>query len=759
MSSDYGYGSSANKNHQELNVTSNGEIQDQKKEPDEKLESVSQGRSYTSTLEEETYPQVKVSAEKFKQVMDQNEERASSSSGNPQPFSAVAASPEEHPYHFHYIVPKSDTLTREVSTSPTGQTQLLEPCKVSSPATRCLDFTLSPSPVGYHLAPSFEKYLRDHFPLKADFEALYQHAATLQNPQAQKEFMNELMQWHMTKLCSIFSFNSLYNGNVAAFPGVYGYITTSWIADANISYLESEDAKTLVHSDDREKLIKMSLDAVEYALAPHFEGNAAEDEAIEKLVDRILADLKAGQPVSISTGWHKHEVNITIHEDILTYINKGLTETPEATQTVYIMKDGGLPKLRDYLDCFLYGMMRQEDTQQAQINRIEKEMTGALGLTEITKLTKVNQKSGNCSYANNKSGIQAAALAMEFKRQQEQYPEKSEKEQIHSAKVYAQKIFKNIEMRDRVKNFEEFLSLEPLIINKATDLPPEMYYSLLSSLTDKMATTISTEKANRLSIPEFAGSQKFEQYSGAPYRETSVSQIVKGVRETAAEAIANSQLPLSVCVLRVSEDEMLQTLSRRVEGSFAFILEGKSNEYYVFINQADGEVPVKKGPFLPEQDGSFTFIDEESNSVNLQTLSDLVHHLKQSEENVTLLCKPPVLLEDSRVVLYVLNNYRKNVQSSIDMFSRKAHNVGEADLSEKFRKEIFVKYLKEIDGNIDLLGQLWKGSSIDPNKINELCTQTEKKLIACQAEVERSIANFEVIRAEYLKSPSSSLKS
>lgn len=608
--------------------------------------------------------------------------------------------------------------------------------------------------MGTH-SPSFQDYISKNFPIRGDFEALRNHANTLQDPQAKRAYNNDLMNWHMTQLALVFSIDKIYNianRSSEEFSGNQAYISVSWIANANLNYFMSDDAKTLLKADDREKLIEMSLSAVDYCFA-----SECNDEGNEKITDRILDDLKNDKPVTISTGWHKHQVNITIYEDILVYINKGNHENPDVAQKIYRMgkdfKSIDSNKLLDEMtpreviwhltNYDLY----TEKSKKGQIDFIEKEMHAELDLKELTDMPKVPQKMGNCTYANDKAGVQGAAFALEYKRIEGDATLTPEKK-IESAKNYANIIFKNIEMQDRVDTFKTLLSLEPLVVNKEVDLPPEIYYSLISAITDKLSRVIDTEKGSKNNTPEIAGAQNYEQYKTGLYRHTAAARTVDQFREVAEKGIAQSNLPLAACGVFTTSKSISSTLAKSVIGSFVFSKEN-CTEFYLYTNQQKGEAPLKLGPFSLQEDGSLTYKNEKNEAVNYKTLSDLMSDFKKPEVCLLLPCQPQIV-EGSKVLRYFAEQSRKDLAEKMESVVRKSNTYENNEgFMETLKKITYSTFTQKIDTNLSKIQAEEGEKGFDLKSLDTLSKDIKKDIAACEKYIAHVSKNLPAIFEKY----------
>lgn len=443
-----------------------------------------------------------------------------------------------------------------------------------------------------------------------------------------KDFGNETFSVHLKALGHEFSQRGDFTiaGKKEPFEGYQAVYSTALNCDALITHLES--CPSYIHPEDKEKLTKMQSRAVEVAQVECHADLSRHDDLkkeydipdktviINAEIEKIVDDLKKGQPVSIPTGRHGHSINIVLHDDLLIITDKAEPKKGgrrnESEQIVYQM-DKPFHKMEpSKLNEFLSNLMdpelsKDEEKAIARHGYFHKPegMQKELNLTLLTSIPKKRQKAGNCSYTNNKAAVQSAAFAMEYKRQSERVPRD---EAITLAKAYSQKVFKGVETGYRTKLYTEYVGKEGSILKKEIDMTPKEYYKTLGSLNLKMSELSSDHSA-----------VKYDKYGTEAYSGTGAKESVQKMREAAEDHAKNSKIPLTECIIQATQEEVYDGLWLHKEGSFVlFSDDPNSKDCQLGYYTRTGDDWKFETVTLVKQGDSFEF-----DGVSFKTLGDL----------------------------------------------------------------------------------------------------------------------------------------
>lgn len=453
----------------------------------------------------------------------------------------------------------------------------------------------------------FGERLAAKFTPRFDIDLHKNECNQTKNLNEQKEVANDIASLQFSWVGHVFGLKGKFQigGKEENFEGNYPILSASWIADANIRYLESN---SLIPKEDKDLLKEMSLSSVEYACVC-----GESSEKIDKTAQKIVDDIDKGKPVSIPTGWAGHTVNVTIYKDMLIYTNRGERGSRNADQVIYKI-NGKIDKnaIIKLIDSSQLDKKNNPDKFEYFEN---KGLINDFNLTPIAVIDKVNQKVGNCTFANTKGGLQAAAFAMEYKRNEAR--NLSPAQCYIAARKYSQKIFKGAEMVDRLQRFKEFTDLEQWIYEGKTDLTLQQYNQTLAELTGKFSKQISEEKKQRLGDSNVE--QRFDQYLGSFYEKTGAKEASMELRRLASDAV--SKIQLSEMKMESSWDNVCNELSDKITGTFVFYLDSNDGKYYLAYNTENkldqSDVPVINcyGPFNPAENGSFLLGNKEYHTI------------------------------------------------------------------------------------------------------------------------------------------------
>lgn len=452
--------------------------------------------------------------------------------------------------------------------------------------------------------------LNQKVPRRFNLKAVQEKVNAIVDPIKKKEAQNALLSFQLKWLAYDFSipgFAYLYNspGDIpdVTLGDCMPWIATSLIADANLHYLTTDAAKSYIPPADQEAFKQMSLKAMDNATilmcTPQNLGSRA---------DQILKDIRAGEAVSLSTGWSDHTVNVTICNDLLIVTNKGEeAKDGDVDQTVYEIGNLDDEALKNTIKRLLNNFNMIDPPllrmKTRQVNFINNQMIADLGLRVVCKIPKTAQKASNCTYANNKAAIQSTAFTLAFQRAKIEQPNASEGEHIIVAQRYAQRVIKGVEMTDRERRLQEFIDLEPLVIKGEVDLKPAEFYRLLSILTGKFSQEVSEQKAKKIARAEpqptpsnviGASSnnpnpaQKYGRYRGGFYEGTGASEAAVGIFDKSSQAIRKSKLSVKDCAIVSTETRAKAVLANKVEGTFVLYRDSEdSSEIHLVYNTRD----------------------------------------------------------------------------------------------------------------------------------------------------------------------------
>jgi len=194
----------------------------------------------------------------------------------------------------------------------------------------------------------------------------------------------------------------------------------------------------LLSSEHREKLYQMWQKGVKYSnkstkVISNYTGLEGDAEnRFNRRNKEILQDLEKGIPVSISTGWSKHTVEITLlsHKGVtyLLYTNKGSTldkdnhtklyrVTKPVTEEIisHLRRRPPMGEIGEKKGAYFFATtaILKKITQELKGGR-PKTMSEEFGLELIDIIKKVPQKVGNCTVANGKEMMYNAEFLLKF---------------------------------------------------------------------------------------------------------------------------------------------------------------------------------------------------------------------------------------------------------------------------------------------------------------------------------------------------------
>ena len=274
---------------------------------------------------------------------------------------------------------------------------------------------------------------------------------------------------------------------------------------------------------------------------------------------RAFEDYKAGKPVTISTGWEKHAIEVTLHNGFLAITNRG--ERPiEINLSTLDLKSGlssifDSKNLNQITDDFKSTIEKIKDTPikkaKTQIFQIQGEVTeklfqkllanpthdetddrmkwfdktikDELKLVPFCDVPKSDQKVGNCGWANTKGGFHTELILLQLDRNLKAGMPMDEAKA--KAVQSGTEIFKEWELYHRCKSLESLREMEK-DLNKPNFL-----------LTRKQYETLINKVLDKIDVKEL----RLEEYTKGNYTNTTAPESVKRMRELASELGALSQ--------------------------------------------------------------------------------------------------------------------------------------------------------------------------------------------------------------------------
>lgn len=440
--------------------------------------------------------------------------------------------------------------------------------------------------------------LGTRFPRRFNFQKIYQSAP--------KSFKRTLVNLELRRACHIFSLNTLI--------GEKASIAQSWVNDANQRYLKSKEAKKIVHEGDKELLSSMSNFAVDCGY--DYPGKT---KNFNKLIDKMMGQLEVDKPVSISTGWAGHGINVTVYRDLLILTNKGPLHK-EGEECTIVYRIGDDKNLREVLSHLILHRMTPDHRRY-----IYDTMARELSLSKIIGIQKAPQKAGNCAFANNKAGLENGAFALEFKRQEREG--KSQDECIAAAKTYSHKVFKSAEMMDRQHEMEMLVFIKKLMDQgEIVDPKTRQYYQeILLGLSDKFAKNLSEDKLWRirplLTEEEDFPTEKYGQYAAQFYAGTSAKERGENIKNILLSLINQSSLE-DIAIVDSNEARAKTGLKNKHPGAFVVLASGDQLRVYYKTRSPESKNQIESFMLKRKEDGTYTH-PEWPPHVKLATVEDL----------------------------------------------------------------------------------------------------------------------------------------
>lgn len=212
---------------------------------------------------------------------------------------------------------------------------------------------------------------------------------------------------------------------------------------------------------------------------------------------QLLADYQAKKPVTIGTGWHKHAVEVTLHDGYLFYTNRGLRLHGEALEDSNAkMKCFKIDSSKVTLELIQQIMASDDhDSPEAKNERMQWFEGGgglhaALGVDAARPdgvVDKKEQKIGNCTWANCKGGFHAeliALLLIQNLKEKEKFL--TFEAAFLAANTLGTEIFKEWEYGNRSKAVDDIIAMEEMTKKAGAELTPGTYYALLCELGAKV---------------------------------------------------------------------------------------------------------------------------------------------------------------------------------------------------------------------------------------------------------------------------------
>lgn len=264
----------------------------------------------------------------------------------------------------------------------------------------------------------------------------------------------------------------------------------------------------------------------------------------EESMKRAFEDYKAGKPVTISTGWHKHALEVTLHNGFIAITNRGdrplviegmadlknaifnfdpnkfqeylnkpdKTNKPDKPAKIQIFQIQG--EVTEQLFRNLFSNTADEDIESRK-EWFSETMKQELKAVPFCEVPKSNQKVGNCSWANSKGGFHAELILLQMSRNLKagMSPEEAKTKAVQQGT----EIFKEWELYHRCQNLESLKALQEDVKKPGFKLSQQEYEALINKVLEKI------------------DSKELEPYTQGNYANTTAPESVKRIRELAAE--------------------------------------------------------------------------------------------------------------------------------------------------------------------------------------------------------------------------------
>lgn len=294
---------------------------------------------------------------------------------------------------------------------------------------------------------------------------------------------------------------SLDSENPVSLEGMRRPPAKEEISESALRYLEKSHLLTLEH---REILFCMLSKAVRFSnksdkVISNLNGGIGNAETrFHSRNIEILQELDAGIPISISTGWAKHSIEITLikkeEEAFLLYTNKGATLHPDNDTRLYRVGETitaemiGHLRRRPYMGSIGEKYGTYYHSPEKILNEVKEEMNGErpqtmeeeFGLGLIAKFSKKSQTAGNCSVANGKEMIYNSSFLLSFV---DYLHTSDEQGAAVLASKHAKAVSKEYQLNQRIyqlkvwKHFSNFLGEDPNFL--------EQHFKLFQMITTK----------------------------------------------------------------------------------------------------------------------------------------------------------------------------------------------------------------------------------------------------------------------------------
>ena len=357
----------------------------------------------------------------------------------------------------------------------------------------------------------------------------------------------------------------------------------------------------------------------------------------------ILDDLKKNIPVSISTGWAKHSIEITLYQSpqgkapvFMLYSNKGNTlhkdhnthlyqvmETITTEKIAHLRKRPNMGPLGENKGAYFYAPPQM-------LKKIEQEMGGVrpqsmieeFGLKEIDTIKKTAQKVGNCAVANGVEMLYNAPFLLRFTQLLEQ--KNSLTKAIKEASEYAKFFQREYILSQRVyqlgvwKYFSKFLNNSPKLAQK--------HFQIL-----QMFSTAYVNKPGKI--------EKFSKYPPLLLSKSLIPEQIKVLKSILLNSIKNCSCDIIFCICSIPYNKGNRIL-KGPNGSFGLYKSsdfGSNNlsspKFYLVLKSLTGKFetfPIFLNPNESEEKYRISCIEGYSESFTtlgeLATLMEKYNH-------------------------------------------------------------------------------------------------------------------------------------
>jgi hypothetical protein len=271
----------------------------------------------------------------------------------------------------------------------------------------------------------------------------------------------------------------------------------------------------------------------------------------------LLSNYKAGNPITLGTGWYKHGVEVTLHNGYLIYTNKGERLERFESQMKLFKINGEVNE--DFINRLKnYNGNNSNNLKKQKMEWLEGRggMQKDLDLQKIGIIPKKDQKIGNCAWANTKGGFHAELLLLMLESKLKENSTFSPKDALISIQNDALEIFKDWEYFNRFDKLKVFLDLSKEVFKPNFSLSPQSYFAFFAEMSFKFFGTNNQHKKYERILPDYA-------------TKTSIIEHAENMKKMVKEFMSDFPINIQDCFVKdLNEKDAKNLLNNAEPGAF-----------------------------------------------------------------------------------------------------------------------------------------------------------------------------------------------